>query len=309
MEIEKNKSIYENGNSIVSLSNVLIALNENTSVIQRKLFYSTIATFNPFDQELVNSIEQIKTEKIEELKKEYLKKKKDLSLFNYDNQIILKDSIEFYFSKNIEKCRFYFDFKELMSFWQKDYKVCYSAMNDALRKMSKITYSYEYLRKNKKVNDHIPVFSKLSLSDNQVLVEINYNFMPFLVFLSEVFDKGYSKFNVELLINKNNQATFSVLSLLLKFYRKNTELNTQTFKFEIDVLRKHLGLQKKYKAFKDFRLYLETAQKEINEDENMNLDLKYEKNGRSFKYVILTFTLSDLFNNNQNSDEVVLIEE
>lgn len=299
-------------NALTSISNAVLCISSNTTVMQKRLFYSCLGMFNNSDNTILTEIKMIANKYKLDAQSKYIDKHGNLDLFEFDDADNLKLATRSYFAKYPEKRTFHFDFKELAKFWSGeniDAYSQYSALKKAVDTILDAKFINEF--KDSKGNKHIKRFNIFSFDDQiesikgteSISLCLNIDFIPYLIFLNEIYlNVGYTKTPLFLLKKKRREGSFAILNMLLRLYRKNGS-SRQKFKMSIDIFRRYTDTENKLKKFNDLRKrFIDAGVEELNDDENISLSVDYIKKGRSFEYIVFDIQLLNLSNKTQKID-------
>lgn len=326
MEIlDENNSHLDNSNdysflpdnAIASLSNAVLCISSNTTVVQRRLFYSCLAMFNNTDNEMMATISDFARQTKEEAIKHHLSNNNNnLNNFEFDDAQNLKLAVINFFAKYPQKRTFSFNFTELVEYWSDTKKPHsqYSAVKKAVNNILDIKFINEFT--DKRGNKHIKRFNVFSYDDKIEAVDgtqtinltLNIDFIPYLVFLNEIYKNvGYTKAPLLLLTNKKKESSFAILNMLLRVYRKDNDNQYQKIRMSIDTFRKYTDTQDKLKKFNDLKTkFIDVGVKELNSDDKINLKVSYIKRGRSYDKVVFELKLLDFTDDKRHKKEEII---
>ncbi|WP_375321677.1 hypothetical protein [Aliivibrio logei] len=169
-----------------------------------------------------------------------------------------------YFSKNTDYLKFRFKLNDFLKFWSPDVinsrnenKPSYLSRGiiNSIKNIASITYEVKLCDNGSNIKEYIPIFSKVSLVDSTYIdIEINVNFMPYLVFYCEEIKRiGYIALPLYLLKSATTEYTMKMWLLLLRRYHPMKGYEPYEVTIDIETLREELGVTNSYKNGNDLQ--------------------------------------------------------
>ncbi|WP_367971205.1 hypothetical protein RJD38_08150 [Vibrio scophthalmi] len=169
-----------------------------------------------------------------------------------------------YFSKNTDYLKFRFKLNDFLKFWspevinsRNENKPSYLSRGiiNSIKNIASITYEVKLCDNGSYIKEYIPIFSKVSLVDSTYIdIEINVNFMPYLVFYCEEIKRiGYIALPLYLLKNATTEYTMKMWLLLLRRYHPMKGYEPYEVTIDIETLREELGVVNSYKNGNDLQ--------------------------------------------------------
>ncbi|HCG7969231.1 TPA: replication initiation protein [Vibrio parahaemolyticus] len=169
-----------------------------------------------------------------------------------------------YFSKNTDYLKFRFKLNDFLKFWspeiinsRNENKPSYLSRGiiNSIKNIASITYEVKVCDNGSNIKEYIPIFSKVSLVDSTYIdIEINVNFMPYLVFYCEEIKRiGYIALPLYLLKNATTEYTMKMWLLLLRRYHPMKGYEPYEVTIDIETLREELGVTNSYKNGNDLQ--------------------------------------------------------
>lgn len=169
-----------------------------------------------------------------------------------------------YFSKNTDYLKFRFKLNDFLKFWSpkvinshNENKPSYLSRGiiNSIKNIASITYEVKLCDNGSNIKEYIPIFSKVSLVDSTYIdIEINVNFMPYLVFYcEEIIRIGYIALPLYLLKNATTEYTMKMWLLLLRRYHPMKGYEPYEVTIDIETLREELGVVNSYKNGNDLQ--------------------------------------------------------
>jgi plasmid replication initiation protein len=289
---------------LIASSKLLADVTSCDSVWGRRLLLSALAVLNPKDPNLCSAFATMLTW-VETNDPKF--NKMTVSELKQNSDAINMAAVVRYYDLSPDGRTFVFDYRQFIGFWENstNSKKYHTTIRDSAERAMGMNYAHAYEivkgKKTRAVNKFVNVFSMIEVDGFETItVKLVADFMPYLVFLNKEFTKnGYASFPIMHVIGKKSVAALIMSQLALRMFKLNGG-RTQSFTFDMPLLRQLTGCEDTYTDASHFRKRIvEKGIKEINEDENggfkMEIDAeKTKKRGKKITHLTFKVTSESL---------------